>query len=397
MAAETDSAMVRDLSGATRFVIAACRTADDDGRGAALETATADVGDWNAVLASGRYHRVMPMLFDALRRVDAPEPIRAQVAREARVSTIRTMSQAAQAVRIGAAFDTAGIDWLTFKGPTLAVLAYGNVAAKSARDLDLLVPPERIRDCCAIMRDLGYAPAEASAGSDPALWDRLFKDIAWRHARDGTLVELHTRLFDTPDLLPGIGLESPREAVSIGPGAALPTLARPELIVYLAVHGARTSWHRLKWIADLAALVTRTEPETIHAARARASAAGVSDIVDSALLLIEGLFATPFPPQNGSRRAAGRSRRLVGRALRELKRAERAALAGEAAPPGFVQRLDSFRVSSSMRYRMGELRRWLSDPSARAGGANASWRRWASPILVVGDFGLRRLGLRPRR
>ncbi|QDX27453.1 nucleotidyltransferase family protein [Sphingomonas suaedae] len=397
MAADIDRTMVRELSGATRFVIAACRPPGDESRGAALDAAAVALSDWNAVLAGGRYHRVMPMLVDALQRVDAPRPIRARVANEARISAIRTMSQAAQAIRIGAAFEAAGIDWLTFKGPTLAVLAYGDIAAKSARDLDLLVPPERIETCCAILRDLGYAPADATAGSDPALWDRLFKDSAWRHTRDGTLAELHTRLFDTPDLLPGIGLESPREVVPISPGAALPTLARPELIVYLAVHGARTSWHRLKWLADLAALVARTEAEIIDAARARGAAAGVQDIVESALLLIEGLFATPAPSRNGTHSITGRSRRLVGRALRELKRAEQAATKGATAAPGFVQRFDSFRVSSSLRYRIGELQRWLSDPAARANDARSPLWRWASPILVLGDFCLRRIGLRARR
>jgi len=123
MSAETDSAMLRDLSGETRFVIAACRPPDDARRGAALDGAAAEVGDWAAVLAGGRYHRIMPALADALQCVAAPQPVRSSAAGEARASAIRTMAQAAPAIRIGAAFDGARIDWLTFKGPTLAVLA----------------------------------------------------------------------------------------------------------------------------------------------------------------------------------------------------------------------------------------------------------------------------------
>lgn len=397
MTAEPYRISVRDLSAATRFVIAACRPHDDEARAVALESAAAELSDWDAVVSVGRYHRVMPTLIGALRRVDAPEPVRIRVASTAYESKIQTLAHAAHAVRVGAAFDAAGIDWLTFKGPALACLAYGNVAAKSARDLDLLVPPGRIRECSVIMRALGYTPVQAAAENDPALWATLFKDSAWRHPRDDVLVELHTRLFETPHLLPGVGLESLREQVAIGAGASLPTLARTELILYLAVHGARTSWHRLKWLADLAALLARTETNNIDGARARAEQSGVRDVLDSALLLIEGLFETPIPSSDGVRGAAGRSRRLVGRALRELKRADRAALAGDPAPPGFVQRLDSFRVSSSVRYRMDELRLWLSDPPARAADASAPWRRWASPVLVLGDFCLRRVGLRARR
>ena len=72
---------------------------------------------------------------------------------------------------------------------------------------------------------------------------------------DGLNVELHRRLADSLELIPGIGVGSPRQEVEVAPGVVLPTLAPDELFAYLCVHGASSAWFRLKWVTDLAALL----------------------------------------------------------------------------------------------------------------------------------------------
>ena len=58
---------------------------------------------------------------------------------------------AAETVRLQRLFDEAGLPLLILKGASLAMLAYGNLGMRSAKDIDLLIRPE-------ITRASGRAP-----------------------------------------------------------------------------------------------------------------------------------------------------------------------------------------------------------------------------------------------
>jgi hypothetical protein len=57
---------------------------------------------------------------------------------------------------------------------------------------------------------------------------------------------LHSRLADSPELIPAIGAGSPHQKVEVVPGIVLPTLAADELFPYLCVHGALSAWFGVK-------------------------------------------------------------------------------------------------------------------------------------------------------
>lgn len=84
-------------------------------------------------------------------------------------------------------------------------------------------------------------------------WHRTHKESVWERA-DGLVLELHSRLVDNKQLIPGIGMASPRQQISVG-GLQVETLGPASLITYTAVHGSWSLWFRAKWIVDLAALL----------------------------------------------------------------------------------------------------------------------------------------------
>ena len=102
-------------------------------------------------------------------------------------------------------------------------------------------------------------------------------------------------------------------------GHMLPTLRTGELFAYLCVHGASSSWFRLKWIADLAALVSsRTESEVgrlYHASQRL----GAGRAAAQALLLANHLLETRVSPELARRLQSDRVNRwLFAGALRKL-------------------------------------------------------------------------------
>jgi hypothetical protein len=93
-------------------------------------------------------------------------------------------------------------------------------------------------------------------------------------------------------MLPGLSVHSPRQEVALGKTIVLPTFATEELLAYLMVHGASSAWFRLKWIADLAALMALYSPAQVREVYHRSLALGAGRTAGLALLMCRWLFQT---------------------------------------------------------------------------------------------------------
>ncbi|SOB80632.1 Uncharacterised nucleotidyltransferase [Sphingomonas guangdongensis] len=270
---------------------------------AAAVAAAAGV-DADAVVAACRRHRMAGMVADALTRADLPVP--AVLRDEARRDLIDALRIAGEAVRLTELLAARGVAATVLKGPALAQLIYGTLAVRQLRDLDLLVAPEALGTSYDLLIDQGYQPTYA--GTDAALRpDRgfLLKDVELRHPQTGLLVELHVRLSENGALLP-VAATGAHQAIELAPGKPVTTLAGDHLLLYLMVHGFRHGWHRLKWLADVAALVAGRSEATREQFRAWADAHGLSVVVDSTLLLLQRTVAPDacwIDPATASRRA----------------------------------------------------------------------------------------------
>jgi hypothetical protein len=117
------------------------------------------------------------------------------------------------------------------------------------------------------------------------------------------MLDLHWRATSLKALLAEPDLARDVRMVAVA-GHDLPALRDEALMVYLAVHGARHGWSRLKWLADFNALLAAMEEAAVASLRARARRDGVARAMDLALLQANRLFATPIPGN------VGRSRRV---------------------------------------------------------------------------------------
>src|SRR5262249_55407472 len=75
-------------------------------------------------------------------------------------------------------------------------------------------------------------------------------------------------------------------------GRSVSTLAADELFSYLCVHGASSLWFRLKWITDLAALLSACPATEIERLYSRSQELGAGRAADQALLLAHHFYRT---------------------------------------------------------------------------------------------------------
>lgn len=382
-----------------RFVCAACRWPRVT-RDPAVQAAAAVPLDWTRVAQIVNRHRVWGLVADAVRsaRIAPPLEIDRLFAERGGQIARRNLGATAETRRLGRMLDAAGIDWITFKGLPMAIQAYGTLSVKSANDIDILVGREDIARTAELLREAGYirfSPGPEVADDQVAAWMEFSKETGWRHPGSGLIVELHGRLLQNPALLPDAVLESPRKQMTIAPGIVVPTLGDELLFPYLFAHGAHHGWFRLKWLADMAALLGNDAagPEARYR---EAQRYGVGRCAAQGLLLMHEWLGLDLSPE-----FAAELRR--DRAHRRLVRVAKNCLAGEfeatehASPTARTMLpvlMSGLMLRPEISYKLSELGSLAANPADRATGRLPKGLGFLYPVLGGVRWSGRMLGLK---
>ncbi len=256
-----------------------------------------DVADWPHLLAVTRRHRVVALVWRALKRSGCavPPDVAAAFQHSANSAARQAMQLSVESIRLSQLLKKSGVDAVFLKGITVTLLAYGDPALRHAKDIDLLVPPSAIDETVLLLREAGYIPTfdlESVPHERRALWSRYTKSMDWVHPANGVLLELHWRLTDAP-LLHDVADASARQIVPITAGRSIETLDHDHLLAYLCVHGAAHGWMRLKWLADVYALLPH-DAQPCEAAYRRLLQLGAGRSAGQALLLCHDFFDLPL-------------------------------------------------------------------------------------------------------
>jgi hypothetical protein len=350
---------------AAEFCLAAacCRLPGRE-RDEAVRAAAASV-DWGGFERVAARHRIEGLVHAALVAAGVtPDAAAAEALRHAAGVIVREgLAMAAETARLQGLLDAAGIANLVLKGATLDILAWGRIGLKRSQDIDLLVAVERVGPARTVLEQAGYRlerPADGAPGAFET-WVALAKEAVFRHPGLDCLVELHWRLADVAALLPGLSVCSKTQSVALSPSLSLRTLAHEELFAYLCVHGASHAWSRLKWLADLGALLARGGEAERERLYQRAGDLGAGRCPATALLLCDRLLGVPLPPgRTAEIRADRKAARLAGVALDALAGGGGAELTDRPLGPERVL-LSHFLFADGCHFLIAEWRRqWVS-------------------------------------
>jgi hypothetical protein len=304
-----------------RFMVACCNSLFDPAMARALPTQVGEI-DPSSLIALAQRHRVEGLAWSALHGAgaDLNVPALNPLAAAARDISQQGLRAAAECLRLQSAFGAAGLDLLFLKGLTVGHLAYGNAFVKTSWDIDILVAQGDVGEAADLLEGLNYrCLLPGGKQSEVERWHGPNKESVWQSGDGLHHVELHSRLTDSPRLIPTIGMNSPRQLVPILPGLALPTLATEELFAYLCVHGATSAWFRLKWVADFAGLLCGQDEVDIDSLFRRSQELGAARAAAQALLVTDALFGLPLSTRlRAELERSNANRTLAAAALRQL-------------------------------------------------------------------------------
>lgn len=276
------------------LILAALRWPDDDDRRSAINRAFPRSMDWDRLGRLMHRHRVGPLVAHGLESagIALPEFLR----NAQRQSTLAELGAVAQFERLRSLLGTHGIPVAILKGPAQSLRSFGRLGLRVNRDLDILIDPTLIDRAESSLVGGGYVrtePSAAASGAARAQWLRNHKDMLFRH-RDRHLVpvELHWRLFDNPAFLPDE--TAPFHTLGIAPLADCLVLPDDINLRYLCGHGALHCWSRLKWLADVNALLAGM-PDELIASACRCPDGKPDHAVGQALALCTVLLGRPLP------------------------------------------------------------------------------------------------------
>jgi hypothetical protein len=283
------------------LLAACCRWPTD---ATAIREAAETAIDWRRFMKLAQRHRVQGFARIGLEAAAITVPPGLVAAHHRQIA--RNLLLLDEAVRIATMLADADIPAAFLKGATLAELAYGDQAVKQTLDNDLLVGPGQVAATIELLESIGYRitdPAVPLDGKRLSVLIDMVKECNLVRAGNKAMLDLHWRMTSVRGLLAEPDLRRDLRIVTIG-NHRLPTLGDEALMVYLAVHGARHGWSRLKWLVDFNALLTGRDEAAVVALRARAKRDGVMRAMDLALLQSNRVFGTAVPDE------VGRSRRV---------------------------------------------------------------------------------------
>lgn len=289
------------ISSEFALVAAGCRWPPSPDRDAGVRRCAEAPIDWSLFVELVKRHRVEGLVHRALSDagVALPDAVRGMLSRRASEIGTQNLIQAAESLRLQGLLADAGISCIFLKGVALGALAFKTIGIKQSWDIDLLVEPANVMAAAMILHEAGYERSHATSGlplEQLSAWMEHCKESHWTHQKSGIVVELHSGLVDNPLLLPTVSARSATQMVSLGSGREIASLQKDELFTYLCVHGAVHGWARLKWLADVNALISEDDASEVTRLFERANALGGGRCADQALLLCSQLLSLRLPP-----------------------------------------------------------------------------------------------------
>jgi hypothetical protein len=256
--------------------------------------------DWQYLLSLAHRHGLVPLLHYHLNRLDSltvPKQAMSQLQDDNHENARSSLFLTGELLKLIDMFEERGVRTIPFKGPTLALWAYGDVGLRQFADLDILVQKQDLPRVKDLLINEGFKPTpELTKAQEAAL---LRFDSACNFDNGcGVILDLHWDFvprhfsfdFDATQLWDRL------EPITIGRKQLL-TLSPEDLLLVLCLHGFTHLWERLGWICDVAALIDSRKDIDWELVLQNAARLGCRRVLSLGLLLASELLGAAVPEE----------------------------------------------------------------------------------------------------
>jgi len=256
--------------------------------------------DWEYVFQLARRHSIVPLVYVQLQQHASdlvPPQFLAKLKKHYFENSARNTLLTAELCRLINLFRDEGIETIPYKGPVLAIFAYGDIALRRFVDLDVIVKKSDVLKAREILLNQGYKPSKSLSLDQQEMLLRTQHNMQFSRDNHRLIIELHWEV--APHLFAstvnGERLWQDLITVELN-GTAVKTFSAEDLLFSLCVHGSRHLWERLGWICDIAELIAR-RPLNWTALLERARIADTERMFLLGVYLSKRLLDAPIPSE----------------------------------------------------------------------------------------------------
>jgi hypothetical protein len=214
--------------------------------------------DWRCIRETAAQHGIIPLLYKRLKGelADAVPPRELAALRTFFMeNTIRNLRMTQNLLTILNILADSDIRAMPFKGPALAVQAYGDLSMRSFCDLDILIDDGNIYRVSQILLDRGYVLNDPLQTNIEKRVNPIYqKDLHFTFRNDS--LEIHWKIIER---LYAVHLDMDQIWDGSVPvlinGQEINTLSPEDMVLVLCFHGLKHGFNP-KWLADLIHMVS---------------------------------------------------------------------------------------------------------------------------------------------
>jgi hypothetical protein len=256
--------------------------------------------DWTYVRETAIQHGIIPLLYKRLKEdmIDLVPPDElAELRTLFMVNAVRNLRMTQELIKVLDLLAEAGVEAMPFKGPALAVQAYGDLSMRSFCDLDILIHERDFDRMHKTLSEREFIPQNILDTEVKKKLTILEKDLTFYG--HGNSIEIHWHITEPLLSIPIDSGELLIRAIPISlNGKGVKTLSLEDSIIVLCIHGTKHFWHELKWLADLTNLILNNPDINWQLVIRRAELVGVRRIIDTSFFLAQTQCGLKFTSAN---------------------------------------------------------------------------------------------------
>ncbi|SMF92131.1 Uncharacterised nucleotidyltransferase [Paenibacillus uliginis N3/975] len=211
--------------------------------------------NWDNFLKLVTHHRVYSLMYVKLNKIGSSliqEEVMLALRQLYKNNTVKMLQLTRELCVVCRTLNDQGIRSIVLKGPVLALHLYGELSHRTSKDLDILIDTNDVERTKKVLEKLGYCPDNTDAH---LFWKKKSHHISFLHSLHSTQIEIHWRL--NPDIISSPSFEElwQNKKIMVIYNQEFNHLGDEDLFAYLADHGARHGWFRLRWLIDIDRLV----------------------------------------------------------------------------------------------------------------------------------------------
>jgi hypothetical protein len=257
------------------------------------------IQDINNFVYKARCHGILPLVYRTLREIESNNLAKSlikilqdnykQIAKD-------NMMLSLELINLSKLLEDNNIEYLSFKGPTLSIVAYGDITFRQYCDIDILVSLSDIDKISKILINNDYRKDLLLSDFEESFRKDNSHELSFINNKNNVLVEFHWNLVDNDHPIKFNLLSYFKESQKVIINKKKINVFKNEyLLVYLCGHGCNHLYERIEWIVDIDKLIINNELNWKLIDDIIFDSSEVRDSVLFSLNYTFKLFNTPIP------------------------------------------------------------------------------------------------------